>query len=88
MLLAELTPFLAPVLDLVRLVDEAPEPEDVKAGWGALAIFFGLAAAVALLGWSLFRQLRKVDSAEKAGVYGSAPTEAEPEPANGDDDRG
>ena len=39
MLLPELVTLLAPVLDLVRLTDEVPDPEDVKAGWGALAIF-------------------------------------------------
>ena len=54
---------------LVRLVDEVPEAEDVKAGWLALGIFLGLAVAVAVLGWSLTRQLRKAQAAEDAGLY-------------------
>ncbi len=83
MLLPELVVHLAPVLDLVRLTDEVPEPEDVKAGWGALAIFAGMALAVALLGWSLTRQLRKVERGRRTGVYGDVP--AEPEPGTGDD---
>ena len=77
MLLPELVTLLAPVLDLVRLTDEVPEPEDVKAGWGALAIFALMALAVALLGWSLFRQLRKVEDARKRGVYGDEPEVAD-----------
>ena len=33
-------PVLSPVLPfLLSLVDESPEPEDVKAGWTAFAIF-------------------------------------------------
>ena len=58
------------VLPLVmRLVDEPPQPEDVKAGWTAFAIFIGLGVAVALLGWSLVRQLKKAQAAQDAGVY-------------------
>jgi hypothetical protein len=44
-------------------LDPAPEPEDVKAGWTAFGIFLGGVATVALLGWSLVRQLRKVEDA-------------------------
>lgn len=62
---------------VVWAAEKGPEPEDVKAGWTAFAIFIGLALAVALLGWSLVRQLRKADAARDAGVYGDAPpTEA------------
>ncbi|GAB3779797.1 hypothetical protein [Nocardioides ungokensis] len=58
------------VLPLVmHLVDEPPQPEDVKAGWTAFAIFIGLGVAVALLGWSLVRQLKKAQAAQDAGVY-------------------
>ena len=73
MLLPELVTLLAPVLDLVRLTDEVPEPEDVKAGWTAFGLFLGGVAAVALLGWSLVKQLRKVEEARKQGVYGDEP---------------
>ena len=54
---------------VVSFADQAPEPEDVKAGWLAFAIFIGLILAVAFLGWSLVKQLRKVDAAEEAGLY-------------------
>ncbi|MEN8704507.1 hypothetical protein BKA08_002087 [Nocardioides marinisabuli] len=85
MLLPELVVHLAPVLELVRLTDEVPEPEDVKAGWGALAIFALMAAAVALLGWSLFRQLRKVEHGRVTGVYGDVPADPEQRPGAEDD---
>jgi hypothetical protein len=58
-------------LGLVRLVDESPEPEDVKAGWMGFAVFLLLIAAVALLGFSLFKHLRRAEDAEKAGLFGS-----------------
>jgi hypothetical protein len=59
---------------VVLLGDPSPQPEDVKAGWTAFAIFIGLGVAVALLGWSLIRQLRKAQAAKDAGVYGDEPT--------------
>ncbi len=55
---------------LVTLAGETPEAEDVKAGWTAFAVFLLLAAAVAVLAWSLTRQLRKTRNARDAGVYG------------------
>jgi hypothetical protein len=54
-------------------LDPAPEPENVKAGWTAFGIFLGGVATVALLGWSLVKQLRKVEDARKKGVYGDEP---------------
>ena len=53
--------------------DETPKPEDVKAGWTGFAVFLFLVAAVAVLCWSLVRQLRKADNARKAGVFGDQP---------------
>ena len=64
-------PLLAP------LVDEVPEAEDVKAGSIAFLLFILGLVAVALLGWSLVRQLRKVEDARKRGVYGDVPEEPE-----------
>ena len=58
---------------LVLVSDMAPEPEDVKAGWTAFALFIGGLVAVGLLGWSLVKQLRKVEDARKRGVYGDEP---------------
>lgn len=65
-------------------LDPAPEPEDVKAGWTAFGIFLGGVATVALLGWSLVRQLRKVEDARQRGVYGE-PEEQEQEQADAAD---
>jgi hypothetical protein len=56
---------------LVLLVDESPEPEDVKAGWTALVLFLLLIGAVVLLGFSLTKHLRRAQAAEEAGLYGS-----------------
>ncbi|GAA4116083.1 hypothetical protein GCM10022215_15550 [Nocardioides fonticola] len=50
--------------------DEGPDPADVKAGWGALGIFVLLCATVAFLGYSLTKQLKKVDRAKADGVFG------------------
>jgi hypothetical protein len=64
-------------LVLTAVADEAPEPEDVKAGWTAFAIFLLLIGAVAFLGFSLTKHLRKAQAAEEAGLYGSdAPAKA------------
>ena len=54
---------------LTLLADQPPEPEDVTAGWTALVVFLLLAAAVALLGFSLVKQLRKAQAAKDAGVF-------------------
>jgi len=73
---------------LVRLEDETPKPEDVKAGWTAFAVFLLLLLAVVVLGFSLSKQLRKAQAAKDAGVFGDDPAtdpptgpdaEAEPE---------
>jgi hypothetical protein len=54
---------------LTLLADRPPEPEDVTAGWTALVVFLLLIAAVAFLGFSLVKQLRKAQAAKDAGVY-------------------
>ncbi|MEP9363831.1 hypothetical protein ABLE68_12765 [Nocardioides sp. CN2-186] len=63
---------------VVSLVDDVPDDNDVKAGWVAFAIFIGLILAVAFLGFSLVKQLRKVDAAEEAGLYD--PSDKKPVP--------
>lgn len=55
------------------LAEEGPEPEDVKAGWTAFAIWIGLGLAVVVLGFSLAKQMRKVQAAKDAGRYGDEP---------------
>jgi hypothetical protein len=59
------------VLALVGIVDEAPKDEDVVAGWTAFVIFLLLIGAVAFLGFSLTKHLRRAQAAEEAGLYGS-----------------
>jgi len=71
-------------LTLLAAVTEGPAPEDVKAGWVALIVFLLLALAVAFLGFSLVKQLRKAQAAKDAGAYGDVPVEPDDEPANGD----
>ena len=55
---------------LVSAADQAPAPEDVKAGWVAFAVFIALGIAVALLGFSLTRHLRTARNNAEQGVFG------------------
>jgi hypothetical protein len=59
--------------NVLPLVDRVPKDDDVKAGWTAFAIFIGLAIAVALLGVSLVRHLRKAQENKDAGLFGDDP---------------
>ncbi len=65
---------------VVRVAEQAPEDEDVVAGWTAFLIFGLLIAAVAFLGFSLTKQLRKVDEAEEAGLYDPSDRKKRPGP--------
>jgi hypothetical protein len=77
---------ISPVFSMVlALAGGAPEPEDVKAGWTAFAIFLLLVAAVAFLGLSLVKHLRKAQAAQQAGAYGPDEDSADG-PAAGSDD--
>jgi hypothetical protein len=62
------------------LVDQAPEDEDVVAGWTAFLIFGLLILAVAFLGFSLTKRLRNVDRAEEAGLYDPSDRKKRAEP--------
>ncbi|MGO4255981.1 hypothetical protein [Marmoricola sp. RAF53] len=62
--------FVIALAGLVGSADPAPAADDVKAGWGAFGIFLLMAAAVALLGWSLVRHLKKTKANAAAGVFG------------------
>lgn len=74
---------LNPMLTLVRAAEEAPDPNDVVAGWVGFAVFIGLVVAVALLGVSLTKHLRKTDRAAEQGVYGDPEPKGQPESSNG-----
>jgi hypothetical protein len=54
---------------VVVLVDKVPAPNDVKAGWVAFGVFIALAIAVALLGVSLTRHLRKARDNADNGAF-------------------
>ena len=75
------------MLDLLLLtlslapIDAPPEPEDVKAGWTAMLIFIALAVALAVLGFSLAKQLRRAQAAKDAGVYGEPDDSGERPPS-------
>ncbi|RYU14228.1 hypothetical protein [Nocardioides iriomotensis] len=61
-----LSTFVATIMDVVVLAArQAPEPEDVKAGWLGFAVWLGLVVAVVLLCFSFVKQLRKVNFEEK-----------------------
>jgi hypothetical protein len=61
-----MTATLPTVMVLVVLAaKQAPEPEDVKAGWLGFAVWLGLVVAVVLLCLSFVKQLRKVNFEEK-----------------------
>ncbi len=62
------------VTGLITLVDKTPQPADVKAGWTAFAVFVGLAIAVALLGMSLSRHLKKARSSAEHGAFDDKPS--------------
>jgi hypothetical protein len=72
---------------VVGLTDQIPEDEDVKAGWTAFVIFIGLIVAVALLGFSLVKHLRKAEKAEEAGLYDPS-DRAKPAPTTDEPDNG
>lgn len=58
------------LLQLILAVEEeGPEANDVVAGWTGLLLVLAMIAAVAFLGWSLVRQLKKADRAQEQGVY-------------------
>jgi hypothetical protein len=78
---------LMTAVSLLAAGEEGPAPEDVKAGWTAFVVFLLLCAAVALLGLSLVKQLRKAQAAKDAGVYGDPPVEPAEDDADPATDR-
>ena len=78
MQLLSVLPDLLPLV--TSLVDDVPEDEDVKAGWVAFAIFIGLILAVALLGFSLVKHLRRAQASEEAGLFDPSDKRKAPRP--------
>ena len=60
---------LVVTVQLIALVDRTPKPNDVKAGWGAFVLFLLLAAAVAFLGYSLTKHLKKAQRNADEGLF-------------------
>ncbi len=52
--------------------DPVPSDNNVKAGWVGALVFVLLIAAVTILLRSFTKQLKKVNAADKAGVYGDS----------------
>lgn len=53
-------------------LDPVPADEDVTAGFIALGIFLALIAAVAVLGWSLSKHLKKARTNADAGMFSAS----------------
>lgn len=70
------------------VVQQAPEDDDVVAGWTAFAIFGLLILAVAFLGFSLTKQLRKAERAEEEGLYDPSDRKRPGPVEDGDEDPG
>ena len=66
---------LLPLLIELERQKPIPDDEDVVAGSTGFYVFMTLIAVVALLAWSLTRQLKKVRAARDAGVYGDEPVQ-------------
>jgi hypothetical protein len=54
---------------LIVWADKVPNPNDVTAGWVAFIVFIGLALAVAFLGFSLTKHLRRASDNAERGVF-------------------
>jgi hypothetical protein len=62
-------------------LDPTPTADDTKAGWGAFMIFLAMAVAVALLGWSLTRHLKRTKLNAEEGVFGEVEAEKTESPS-------
>lgn len=66
------------------LVEEGPAPEDVKAGWLGFSVWIALVVAVVILGFSLRKQLKRVNFEEEPDPNDAAdPTESDERTSNG-----
>jgi hypothetical protein len=58
------------VSGFAALVDKVPSEDEIGTGWMYLVLFVALAGAVAFLGFSLAKQLRKTRANAEACVFG------------------
>ncbi len=58
------------IIALAAASDPRPDDNNVVAGWLGFAVLIALIIAVVLILRSFTKQLKKVDAAEEAGVYG------------------
>jgi TRAP-type C4-dicarboxylate transport system permease small subunit len=69
------------MIDVVALAlasDPRPDDNNVVAGWVGFAVMIALIVAVVFILRSFTKQLKKVDAAQKAGVFGEEkPEESE-----------
>jgi hypothetical protein len=56
---------------LTAASDPRPDDNNVVAGWVGAVVLVALVIAVVFIFRSFTKQLKKVDAAEKAGVYGT-----------------
>ena len=63
---------------LVPLADKVPAPSDVKAGWVAFGVFIALCLAVAFLGFSLTKHLRRAEASAERGAFDPSDPPREP----------
>jgi len=61
------------IVALAAASDPRPDENNVVAGWVGFAVMIGLIIAVVFILRSFTQQLKKVDAARDAGVYGDAP---------------
>jgi hypothetical protein len=54
---------------LIVWADKVPNPNDVTAGWVAFAVFIALVLAVAFLGFSLTKHLRRANANAERGAF-------------------
>ena len=62
------------LLLIALATDPVPSDKNVTAGWTAFAVFAGLVLAVAVLGFSLTRHLRRARENADKGVFGPPET--------------
>ena len=66
------------ILLLLPLVEKGPEPDDVVAGWTAFALFGLGILAVALLGFSLTKHLKRAAQSEAEGRFDASVKKSQP----------